>query len=213
MESGDPLDDWLSSQPDKVHRKSKSLMSVIREAYPIGVPALIIKSQTDRLAEAGGYAFHLGTPDDVLRRICSWLLTNGHDNVLEKLIGDLWERHGREDVAIAALLLANVQSIDDEKAWNILSRIMGDSEPADALLLVIEELFRAKRTGPTHEVLLTWYRRGEIHSHLALLVQHAAWIRGGREKIGDEWSELIQGVNCPDGDSLITRIRGQLLSE
>ena len=52
-------------------------MGVIRDAYPIGVPALIVKSQTDRLGSSGGYAFHLGTPDDILRRICSWLLTKG----------------------------------------------------------------------------------------------------------------------------------------
>lgn len=213
MESGDPLDDWLSSQPSKVHRKTKSLMFVIREAYPIGVPALIIKSQTDRLAEAGGYSFHLGTPDDVLRRICSWLLTNGHGDVLVKLIEELWGRHGREDVAIAALLLANIQSIHDEEAWGILASIIGGSEPADALLLVIEELFRAKRSAPPSDVLLDWYRCRDIRAHLALLVQHAAWIRSGRVRLDEDWIGLIQSVNCPDGDSLIARIRGQLLSE
>ena len=68
MTKGDPLDDWLSSQSAKVYRRPKRLMDVIREAYPIGVPAFIVKTQTDRLGSSGGYAFHLGTPDEVLRR-------------------------------------------------------------------------------------------------------------------------------------------------
>ena len=111
MTKSDPLDDWLSSQPPKVHLRSKRLMGVIRDAYPIGVPALIVKSQTDRLGSSGGYAFHLGTPDDILRRICSWLLTHGNLDVLSQLIRDLWRRNGREDVALAALLLANLQDV------------------------------------------------------------------------------------------------------
>ncbi len=188
-------------------------MGVVREAYPIGVPALIIKSQTDRLAEAGGYRFHLGTPDDVLRRICSWLLTNGDDNVLKNLVEELWARHGREDVALAALLIANIQSIDDRGAWTLLADVMGDYEPADALLLVIEELFRAKRKVPSEQVLISWYSSGGMYANLALLVHHAAWVRNGREQLNDEWAIHIQNVMCPDGDSLITRIRNQLLAE
>ena len=188
-------------------------MDVVREAYPIGVPALIIKSQTDRLAAAGGYGFHLGTPDDVLRRICSWLLTNAYGNVLERLVEDLWGRHGREDVALAALLLANLQSLDDAKVWNILAGVMGDSEPADALLLVIEELFRAKRSPPSAELLENWYEGNDMHSYLALLVQHATWIREGRIKLESTWIEKIQNISCPNRDSLVTRIRDQLLAE
>ena len=115
MTKGDPLDDLLSSQTAKVQLRPKRLMEVVRDAYPIGVPALIMKSQTDRLGSSGGYAFHLGTPDDVLRRICSWLLTHGSDEVLSQLIRDLWKRNGREDVALAALLLSNVQY--DDTVW------------------------------------------------------------------------------------------------
>ena len=85
MSQTDPLDDWLSKQSTNVHRRVKRLMEVVREAYPIGVPALIVKSQTDRLGDAGGYSFHLGTPDVVLRRICSWLLTHGDEDILVKL--------------------------------------------------------------------------------------------------------------------------------
>ena len=213
MNSGDPLDDWLSSQHAKVHRKPKLLLEVVREAYPIGVPALIIKSQTDRLAIAGGYSFHLGTPDEVLRRICSWLLTNEQEGVLKKFIAELWRRHGREDVALSALLLANLHTIDDDDAWGILADVVGEYEPAEALLLVIEELFRAKRKPPKDSVLIALYGQKLLHSYLALLVQHATWIRSGRPQLEKKWIDIIESVQCTDGDSLITRVRDQMLQD
>ena len=118
------LDEFLESQPKRVHRSYRKLARVVREAYPIGVPALIMKSSTDRLGESAGYSFHLGTPDDILRRIASWLITyaKGNQDVLWKLMRELWSRHGREDVALSALLLAN---LDHQTAgtdpWDILS--------------------------------------------------------------------------------------------
>ena len=69
------LDEFLESQPKRVHKSHRKLARVVREAYPIGVPALIMKSSTDRLGASAGYSFHLGTPDDILRRIASWLIT------------------------------------------------------------------------------------------------------------------------------------------
>ncbi len=149
MTKGDPLDDWLSTQPTKIHRRSKRLLDVVREAYPIGVPAFIVKSQTDRLGSSGGYAFHLGTPDDVLRRICSWLLTHGEPGVLSQVIRGLWKRHGREDVALAALLLANLQ--DGEDVWTQLAEVIGNPSTAEALLLSIEECYRAKHAPTSDE--------------------------------------------------------------
>ncbi|MDE0708666.1 MAG: hypothetical protein OSB33_06925, partial [Candidatus Poseidoniales archaeon] len=148
------MDDWLSSQPAKVHLRSKRLMDVVREAYPIGVPAFIVKSQTDRLGSSGGYAFHLGTPDDVLRRICSWLLTHGDVNILSQVIANLWKRHGREDVALAALLLANLQ--DEIDVWSRLTAVIESSSTAESLLLSIEECFRAKHPPPSENMLLEW---------------------------------------------------------
>ena len=108
MSQHDSLDDFLAAQPPRVHRSDRLLAKLVREAYPIGVPALIMKSSTDRLGESAGYSFHLGTPDEMLRQLASWLLTEaGEDqNVLLRLVARLWGRHGREDVALAALLLA-----------------------------------------------------------------------------------------------------------
>ncbi len=108
--AGDPLDDFLAEIPTRAHRSARRLAKTVRAAYPIGVPALIMKSSTDRIGAAAGYSFHLGTPDANLRRIASWLLTGGAANqtTLLKLTKRLWKRHGREDVALAALLLANL---------------------------------------------------------------------------------------------------------
>ena len=75
MAHEDVLDGFLARQPSRVHRSDRRLSRVVREAYPIGVPALIMKSSTDRLGESAGYSFHLGTPDEMLRLIASWLLT------------------------------------------------------------------------------------------------------------------------------------------
>ena len=209
MTKGDPLDDWLSSQPSKVHNRSKRLMEVVREAYPIGVPAMIVKSQTDRLGSSGGYAFHLGTPDDVLRRICSWLLTHGSDEVLSQLIHDLWGRNGREDVALAALLLANVQH--EEDVWVRLSDLIGSSSTAEALLLSIEECLRAQHAPPSEDLLVEWCSGSAAHAHLALLTHHANWVRLQRPDLSPSLQEAFAAIPYPDGDSLLGRVRDQML--
>ena len=208
MTNSDHLDDWLSSQPAKVHLKSKRLMEIVREAYPIGVPALIAKSQTDRLGADGRYAFHLGTPDDVLRRICSWLLTHGDSKVLLQLMRNLWDRHGREDVALAALILANVRGEID--VWGQLSNCIGPSSTAEALLLSIEECLRAKHPSPDEDVLLKWCAMSTAHAHLALLTYHASWIRSGRPDLSPAITAAFQSIPYPDGDSLLARVRDQM---
>ena len=210
MTKTDPLDDWLSSQPSKVHRRANRLMTIVREAYPIGVPALIVKSQTDRLRESGGYAFHLGTPDDVLRRICSWLLTRGEEKILLELVHQLWRRHGREDVALAALLLANLQTVGN--VWVHLGNAIGVASTAEALLLSIEECLRAKHETPGEELLIEWCQKSMAHSHLALLVCHAAWIRAKRPPLSSNLIEQFQGIQYPNGDSLLIRVRDQMLN-
>jgi len=184
-------------------------MDVIREAYPIGVPALIVKSQTDRLGSSGGYAFHLGTPDEVLRRICSWLLTNGKQDVLSQVVELLWKRHGREDVALAALLLANLQ--DDVDVWTRLAGVIEGTSTAEALLLSIEECFRAKHEAPSEALLLSWCSESAAHAHLALLTQHASWVRSGRPELSPSLKGALLSIPYPDGDSLLGRVRDQML--
>jgi len=184
-------------------------MGVIREAYPIGVPALIVKSQTDRLGSSGGYSFHLGTPDDFLRRLCSWLLTHGQPDVLSQVIHDLWERNGREDVALAALLLANVQG--QGNVWVRLADLIGTSSTAEAVLLSIEECLRAQHEAPNEELLLEWCSGSVAQAHLALLTQHAVWVRSGRPELSSGLRAKFAGISYPDGDSLLGRVRDQML--
>jgi hypothetical protein len=205
------LDDFLVQQPRKSHKSHRNLAKIVREAYPIGVPALIMKSSTDRLGNSAGYSFHLGTPDEMLRRVASWLITEaGEDQrVLWKLIPFLWKRHGREDVALSALLLAN---LDYERAgldpWVVLASSINSSEPAEALLLSIEESFRAGHGRPSDELLKSWCDGRLVESHLALISAFAA-INSDME-IGSDVIGQLATVKVPDGDSLLGRIRDRV---
>ena len=211
--ANDPLDEYFDSTSHRVHSSPRKLAKVVRAAYPIGVPALIMKSSTDRFGEAAGYSFHLGTPDENLRRIASWLLTNagGEQKALVKLIRRLWKRHGREDVALAALLLANLdhKSLGTDP-WTILASNTSRKEPAEALLLTIEEVLRAGKSIPSDEQLLTWCKGRTIDGHLAVLVIHAATMRG--ERVSSEVAEAIQLVSVPPGDSLLGRIKARIVT-
>ena len=202
------VDEFLESQSKRVHKSHKKLARVVREAYPIGVPALIMKSSTDRLGASAGYAFHLGTPDDILRRIASWLITNskGNQDVLWRLMRELWSRHGREDVALSALLLANL----DHRAagtdpWGLLSSLINSKEPADALLLSIEEVLRAGHGGPSNEQYRSWCSGSKVQTHLALISAFASQNSG--LEIPPQIISLLLNVDVPDGDSLLGRIR------
>ena len=211
--ANDPLDEYFDSTSHRVHSSPRKLAKVVRAAYPIGVPALIMKSSTDRFGEAAGYSFHLGTPDENLRRIASWLLTNAgsEQKTLVKLIRRLWKRHGREDVALAALLLANLdhKSLGTDP-WTILASNTSRKEPAEALLLTIEEVLRAGKSIPSDEQLLTWCKGRTIDGHLAVSVIHAATMRG--ERVNSEVAEAIQLVSVPPGDSLLGRIKARIVA-
>ena len=211
--ANDPLDEYFDSTSHRVHSSPRKLDKVVRSAYPIGVPALIMKSSTDRFGEAAGYSFHLGTPDENLRRIASWLLTNAgsEQKTLVKLIRRLWKRHGREDVALAALLLANLdhKSLGTDP-WTILASNTSRKEPAEALLLTIEEVLRAGKSIPSDEQLLTWCKGRTIDGHLAVLVIHAATMRG--ERVSSEVADAIQLVSVPPGDSLLGRIKARIVA-
>jgi len=213
MSSERILDDFLGKHPRRTHKSHRKLAKIVREAYPIGVPAMIMKSSTDRLGSSAGYSFHLGTPDEILRRVASWLITEaGEDQrVLWKLIPLLWKRHGREDVALSALLLAN---LDNERGgvdpWVVLASSINSTEPAEALLLSIEEIFRAGHDGPSDELLKSWCEGRLVESHLALISAFAG-INADRE-IGSEVIDRLVMVKIPVGDSLLGRIRDRVAS-
>jgi hypothetical protein len=207
------LDDFLATQNSRIHNSDRKLANLVREAYPIGVPALIMKSSTDRMVDSSGYAFILGTPDELLRHLASWLITNAGNThrILLKLIDRLWKRHGREDVALSAILLSNL----DHKGmktnpWEILQRSIHSIEPLDSLLLNIEELFRAKRQPPKESQILDWINGEKIEQHMSLIVIYSATIHG--HKFSTDLINAILRINIPDGDSILTRIKGKIAS-
>ena len=211
MAQTESLDEFLNSQPHRIHRSDRKLVKMVREAYPIGVPALIMKSSTDRLGESAGYEFHLGTPDELLRRLASWLLTEAGANqrALLRLVGRLWARHGREDVALAALLLANLDHVSmGSNPWHVLSSSIHGIEPAEALLLSIEELIRAGREIPSDEVIIKWCQARSVDGHLAILVVHAGSLKG--KPPSQEVFEAISTVEIPAEDSLLGRIMDRM---
>ena len=212
MSSENNLDDFLNNQPKNVHSSDRALANLVRNAYPIGVPALIMKSSTDRMMISSGYSFILGTPDELLRSLASWLITEAGNThrVLLKLIKRLWKRHGREDVALAAILLANI----DHKGmgtnpWEILEDSIHPVESVDSLLLNIEELFRAKRRPPREDLILKWINGRKIEQHLSIIVTYSGKIHG--YNFSKELIEKIILIEIPSGDSILTRIKGKLV--
>ena len=212
MSSGNNLDEFLNSQSKNIHSSDRALANLVRNAYPIGVPALIMKSSTDRMVVSSGYSFILGTPDELLRNLASWLITEAGNThrVLLKLIRRLWKRHGREDIALAAILLANI----DHKGmgtnpWEILEDSIHPVESVDSLLLNIEELFRAKREPPREDLILKWINGRKIEQHLSIIVTYSGKIHG--YDFSKELIEKIILIEIPSGDSILTRIKGKLV--
>ena len=212
MSSVNNLDEFLNSQSKNIHSSDRALANLVRNAYPIGVPALIMKSSTDRMMMSSGYSFILGTPDELLRNLASWLITEAGNThrVLLKLIRRLWKRHGREDIALAAILLANI----DHKGmgtnpWEILEDSIHPVESVDSLLLNIEELFRAKRQPPREDLILKWINGRKIEQHLSIIVTYSGKIHG--HEFSKELIEKIILIEIPSGDSILTRIKSKLV--
>ena len=216
MHSDDPLDDLLRKAARRFgSSRTSSRLGTIRKAYAVGVPALLMKSNTDRLGEAAGYAFHLGTPDSILRRIASWVLTEceSYPRQIWRIHDSLWGRHGREDVALAALLLANAPASDSDR-WRRLGGAVKahDRVAVEALLLSVEEMIRAGRAGPNRETIEGWFDAGGVLANLALLVVHA--FHGSDSGEHPEWlRERVLRIDLPPGDSLMSRVRERLLAE
>lgn len=207
---GDPLDDYFESIKDADIRNLKRMLNVLREAYTCGVPALMAKSMMDRLKQAGGYSFYLGTPPDELRRIASFVLTRWsiHQRMLSNLLTALWKRHGREDTMLYGILLANIEpALVDDDVWGHLSDRLGVAEPADSLLAVCEELSRAGHPLPDETVLLDWSERSVIHHQLAVFILFM------RSRCGEGLSKAERGMveACPEGSELAARVRDRLL--
>ena len=215
----DPLDDHLEQVTPKMLKRPKRLMKHLREAYPIGVPALAMKSTTDRIGAHAGYSFHLGTPEPELQRIASWILTrmNGMEEAIEILIGRLWLRFGREDLVLSSLLLANLSDGYRNPEWRWLTlvelvkhrRKKFGSIPLEAMLLHIEEMTRAGRMEIPLNLLELILNDNDSMQALGILAAH----RRFREKeISEPILLALKNSSLPEGDGLLRRIRDGLLS-
>ena len=215
----DPLDDHLEQVTPKMLKRPKRLMKHIRDAYPIGVPALAMKSTTDRIGAHAGYSFHLGTPEPELQRIASWILTRmeGDEERIEALIGRLWLRFGREDLVLSSLLLANLSDRLHNPEWRWLTLIdlvkhrrkKFGSIPLEVMLLHIEEMARADRIEIPQILLEGILNEGDSMQALGILAAHQ---RYRKEDAPEDILLALKNLNLPEGDGLLRRIRDTLLS-
>ncbi len=215
----DPLDDHLEQVTPKMLKRPKRLMKHIRDAYPIGVPALAMKSTTDRIGAHAGYSFHLGTPEPELQRIASWILTKmeGDEERIETLIGRLWLRFGREDLVLSSLLLANLPDRLHNPEWRWLTlidlvkhrRIKFGSIPLEVMLLHIEEMARAGRTEIPLVLLESILNESDSMQALGILAAHQRFRKDG---VSEGVLHALKNSKLPEGDGLLRRIRDTLLS-
>jgi len=206
------LDDFLGSIPVRKSRSVRALPAILREAYTYNVPALIMKSSTDRLSRDGGYSFFLGTPDDAMRRIASWLITRNSDapENLAALIRPLWVRHGREDIAMCALLLANIDHARTETSpWKLLEESLMPYEPVEGLLLCVEEILRSGRQPPSEDQINSWLHSDGILPTLALLCMHASMMKGRMPM--EKELKILREMDELDTSELTRRIRMRIL--
>ena len=211
----DPLDDYLSSIDKRSLKKPKLVLNHIRDAYPIGIPALSIKSTTDRIGLDAGYSFHLGTAEPELRRIASWIFTNiSYSEKIENIIGRLWKRFGREDLVLSSILLANLpdKEIDINWKWITLAELITHVEkkrgriPLEVMLLHIEEMGRAN-CSMIDENMGSKLLEGTIaEQYLGILGMHQF---SKNNNISNSIKEKLVNIELPDGDSLIRRIRNK----
>lgn len=207
------LDEYLSSIPDRKAKSVRALPRILREAYTYNVPALIMKSSTDRLSVDGDYSFFLGTPDASLRRIASWLITKNSETpeVLASILPLLWNRHGREDLAMAALLLANIDHARmGTSPWRILEDLIRPREPIEGLLMCVEEILRSGRMCPDGGRLCSWLEQGGVLQTLSLLCIHASMMRG-RDPTPKEL-ELTAASDYKQAPELVIRVRDRILN-
>lgn len=213
----DPLDDHLSSIKKRALQKPKLLLEHIREAYPIGIPALSLKSTTDRIGLDAGYSFHLGTAEPELRRIASWIFTNiSQSENIEDIIGRLWKRFGREDLVLSSILLANLPRKDGNKNWKwiTLADLIAHVErrrgriPLEVMLLHIEEISRANCSLMEEELGQKLLEGTIAERHLGILGLHQL---SKKEVLSNSTKIQLIEIKLPDGDSLIRRIRDKIV--
>ena len=199
------LDDWLESQsPDRLKSKRRCLR-FLKEAYTVCVGDFANKPRTDVTMTDAGFRFHIGTPLPDLRQIASWMLTHAaKKRRLAKLVPALWKRHGREDLSMAGLLLANLEPNDiGQGPWMAFIHLLQRRESLMVVLEVAEELVRGGHGVPDDPWLQAAAEQSpHWHQYCVLFLS----LR--RENVGCR--SLIE--TAPHGGEMFERIRAHLLS-
>ena len=153
----------------------------------------------------GGFSFHIGTPLPDLRQLSSWMLTAiPKRRLLAKMIPALWKRHGREDLSMAGLLLANLSPEDlGEDPWMAFIHLLQRQEALMVVLEVAEEITRAGHPAPSDEWLIAAADQSD-HWH-----QYCVLFLSLRKGSVGSCEQLIK--TAPAGGEMFERIRSHIL--
>ena len=198
------LDDYLDGFSSFPKRRNKRL-AMLREAYTYGVPGMITKSMTDRLAQSGHYTFHIGTPDPEMRRIASWMLTHENNRTtIAKFIPKIWKRGGREDLKLVGLLLANMSDEElGENGWTVFLQLVQERVSVEVFLETAEEFLRGGRELPDDAWIRDAAAQSQTWSQLMILLLSLD------EKRTANHENLLK--ETPRGGKLFERIRQRLI--
>ncbi|MEC7180656.1 MAG: hypothetical protein VXW36_04625 [Candidatus Thermoplasmatota archaeon] len=198
------LDDYLDGFSSFPKRRNKRL-AMLREAYTYGVPGIITKSMTDRLAQSGHYTFHIGTPDPEMRRIASWMLTHENNRTtIAKFIPKIWKRGGREDLKLVGLLLANMSDEElGENGWTVFLQLVQERVSVEVFLETAEEFLRGGRKLPDDAWIRDAATQSQTWAQLMILLLSLD------EKRTANHENLLK--ETPKGGELLERIRQRLI--
>jgi hypothetical protein len=198
------LDDYLDGFSSFPKRRNKRL-AMLREAYRYGVPGMITKSMTDRLAQSGHYTFHIGTPDPEMRRIASWMLTHENNRTtIAKFIPKIWKRGGREDLKLVGLLLANMSDEElGENGWTVFLQLVQERVSVEVFLETAEEFLRGGRELPDDAWIRDAAAQSQTWAQLMILLLSLDENRTANHE------NLLK--ETPNGGELLERIRQRLI--
>ena len=198
------LDDYLDGFSSFPKRRNKRL-AMLREAYTYGVPGMITKSMTDRLAQSGHYTFHIGTPDPEMRRIASWMLTHENNRtIIAKFIPKIWKRGGREDLKLVGLLLANMSDEElGENGWTVFLQLVQERVSVEVFLETAEEFLRGGRELPDDAWIRDAAAQSQTWAQLMILLLSLDENRTANHE------NLLK--ETPNGGELLERIRQRLI--
>ena len=198
------LDDYLDGFSSFPKRRNKRL-AMLREAYTYGVPGMITKSMTDRLAQSGHYTFHIGTPDPEMRRIASWILTHENNRTtIAKFIPKIWKRGGREDLKLVGLLLANMSDEElGENGWTVFLQLVQERVSVEVFLETAEEFLRGGRELPDDAWIRDAAAQSQTWAQLMILLLSLDENRTANHE------NLLK--ETPNGGELLERIRQRLI--